>query len=211
MPLPSPPCDEMASPETVRIGGNIRPPEKTRNVNPQYPPAAREERVAGIVILEVLVDPDGRVTDTEVPAVGSGSRRRRSRCGQAVGIYAHPTQRCARSRYHDRDRELPPAAIGSSHPDTPRIGDPRGPYRPTRPRPHTRRPAHSPCGTCPPAPAPPGYGISTILASSQYRQNPFAIFIWRGVRHSGRNRSGLPTRMQRARARDVATLNRKRL
>ena len=55
-----------ASPETVRIGGNIRPPEKTRDVNPQYPPAAREERVAGIVILEVLIDPDGRVTDTEV-------------------------------------------------------------------------------------------------------------------------------------------------
>ena len=52
---------------------------------------------------------------------------------------------------------------------------------------------------------------STTLASSKYRQNPFAIFIWRGVRHSGRNNSELPTRMHWACAREVATLKRNRL
>ena len=55
------------------------------------------------------------------------------------------------------------------------------------------------------------YGLAATLARSMYRHTPFAIFIWRGVRHSGRNRSGLPTSMQRARAREVATLNQNRL
>ena len=64
--LPESALRQDAFPEPVRIGGNIRPPQKTKDVNPQYPRAAREERVTGVVILDVLVDPDGRVTDTEV-------------------------------------------------------------------------------------------------------------------------------------------------
>ena len=52
--------------EPLRVGGNIRAPQKTRNVDPRYPPDAQAARVTGVVILEVVVDPDGRVTDVEV-------------------------------------------------------------------------------------------------------------------------------------------------
>jgi len=55
-----------ASPEPLRIGGNIRPPQKTKDVTPQYPRAATAERVTGVVILDVLVDPDGSVAVVEV-------------------------------------------------------------------------------------------------------------------------------------------------
>ena len=59
-PPPPPP------PEPVRVGGNISPPEKIRNVDPRYPPVAQAARVAGVVILEAVIGPDGRVTDVKV-------------------------------------------------------------------------------------------------------------------------------------------------
>ena len=55
-----------AHPDAVRVGGNIGPPQKTRNVDPLYPPAALAARVSGVVILEVLIDTDGRVADVEI-------------------------------------------------------------------------------------------------------------------------------------------------
>ncbi len=51
----------------------------------------------------------------------------------------------------------------------------------------------------------------TLSASSRYRQNPFAILICLGVLHSGSNSAELPTKMQMALAREVATLKRWRL
>jgi protein TonB len=53
-------------PEPLRVGGNIRPPEKTVNVSPQYPPEAKAARVGGVVIMDILIGPDGRVADAEV-------------------------------------------------------------------------------------------------------------------------------------------------
>ena len=55
-----------APPEPLRVGGSISPPEKTRNVNPEYPPAARAEQITGVVIIEIVVGPDGRVAESEV-------------------------------------------------------------------------------------------------------------------------------------------------
>ena len=52
--------------EPLRVGGNISPPEKTKNVDPRYPPEARAEGVTGVVVLEILIDPDGRVTDVKI-------------------------------------------------------------------------------------------------------------------------------------------------
>ena len=39
---------------------------KTKNVNPVYPEDARAAKVQGVVILEIQVDTDGRVTDATV-------------------------------------------------------------------------------------------------------------------------------------------------
>ena len=36
------------------------------NVDPRYPPVAQAARVQGVVILEAVIGPDGRVTDVKV-------------------------------------------------------------------------------------------------------------------------------------------------
>ena len=55
-----------AVPEPARVGGNISPPTKTRDVSPVYPEVARAARVAGVVILEATIGPTGAVTDVNV-------------------------------------------------------------------------------------------------------------------------------------------------
>jgi len=45
----------------VRIGGAIKPPTKTKDVRPEYPATAQSSRLQGVVILEVVIGPDGRV------------------------------------------------------------------------------------------------------------------------------------------------------
>ena len=52
--------------EPFRIGDGIRPPAKIVNVNPVYPPEAREARVQGVVILEATISRTGEVSDVEV-------------------------------------------------------------------------------------------------------------------------------------------------
>jgi protein TonB len=59
-PPPPPPV------EPVRVGGNIVAPEKTKNVDPRYPPVAQSARVSGVVILEAVIGLDGRVTDVKI-------------------------------------------------------------------------------------------------------------------------------------------------
>jgi len=50
----------------VRVGGEIRPPTKTQDVRPVYPPIAQAARVQGVVILETTIGPDGTVRDARV-------------------------------------------------------------------------------------------------------------------------------------------------
>jgi protein TonB len=50
----------------VRVGGNIKPPQRTKNVNPVYPPIAQSARVQGIVIIEATIGQNGRVTEARV-------------------------------------------------------------------------------------------------------------------------------------------------
>jgi protein TonB len=50
----------------VRVGGNIRTPQKIYDVRPRYPEKARQAGVIGIVILELTVGTDGSVTDARV-------------------------------------------------------------------------------------------------------------------------------------------------
>ena len=48
------------------MGGGIKPPARVVNVNPVYPPDAKEARVQGVVILEVLIGGDGKVEQAKV-------------------------------------------------------------------------------------------------------------------------------------------------
>jgi protein TonB len=50
----------------LRVGGNIRPPTKILDVRPVYPPAAQAARVSGMVILEILIGPDGSVQNASI-------------------------------------------------------------------------------------------------------------------------------------------------
>lgn len=53
-------------PGAVRVGGNIRAPQKLHSVDPVYPPEAAAARIAGVVILEVQIDQQGNVSDVGV-------------------------------------------------------------------------------------------------------------------------------------------------
>jgi protein TonB len=48
------------------VGGAIKEPKKLRHVDPVYPRIAAMARVQGIVILECLLSPEGRVADVKV-------------------------------------------------------------------------------------------------------------------------------------------------
>jgi TonB family protein len=64
--LAPPPVIEAPPPGPVRVGGSVRPPVKTRHVDPVYPQIALMSRVQGIVIIEATLGADGRVLDARV-------------------------------------------------------------------------------------------------------------------------------------------------
>jgi protein TonB len=61
-PPPPPPPPQ----QPIRVGGNIKTPNKVRDVKPVYPPIAQSARVQGVVIIEATIGPDGRVKDAKV-------------------------------------------------------------------------------------------------------------------------------------------------
>jgi TonB family protein len=74
LPPPPPPPLAPASPfelemqrlHPIRVGGNIQAPVKIHDVKATYPPEAQASRVSGVVILEVLVNPDGTIATARV-------------------------------------------------------------------------------------------------------------------------------------------------
>jgi protein TonB len=52
--------------QPVRVGGSIKEPKKLKNVDPVYPPIAARARLQGLVTLECLLSPDGRVAEVKV-------------------------------------------------------------------------------------------------------------------------------------------------
>ncbi len=58
--------DSTADPDETgayRVGGNFPPPKKLKDVPAEYPEAAKEARVQGVVIVEVRIDERGMVSD----------------------------------------------------------------------------------------------------------------------------------------------------
>lgn len=64
--VPPPPQFEEPGPTTIRVGSEIAPPRLTYRVEPRYPPAAKKLHLTGAVVLEMLIDPEGRVADVTV-------------------------------------------------------------------------------------------------------------------------------------------------
>jgi protein TonB len=64
IPEAPPPPPPPAAP--VRVGGNIKPPMKTKDQRPVYPPIAQSARVQGVVIIEATIGPNGKVQDARV-------------------------------------------------------------------------------------------------------------------------------------------------
>jgi protein TonB len=63
---PPPPPPPPPPPAPVRVGGNIKPPTKLKDVRPVYPSIAQSARVQGVVIIEATIGPDGRVQEAKV-------------------------------------------------------------------------------------------------------------------------------------------------
>jgi TonB family protein len=65
-PPPPPPFGMVDGMAPLRVGGNIPPPAKIKDVRPVYPPIAQANGVSGVVIIEAVIDTDGRVRDARV-------------------------------------------------------------------------------------------------------------------------------------------------
>ncbi len=61
---PPPPAPRVAAP--VRVSELVQPPRKIVDVRPAYPVIARQARVEGTVILEAILDRDGRIDHARV-------------------------------------------------------------------------------------------------------------------------------------------------
>jgi len=52
--------------KAIRVGGQIRPPIRIKEVAPVYPAIAQSARVQGDVVIEATIDDEGRVADARI-------------------------------------------------------------------------------------------------------------------------------------------------
>ena len=66
-PPPAPLLPPVMNPQgAYRVGGDVKAPVVVHRVEPLYPEEARKARVAGIVIVESIIDEEGNVVDARV-------------------------------------------------------------------------------------------------------------------------------------------------
>jgi protein TonB len=63
---PPPPPAPPARRDPVRVGGQIKEPQLVQRVEPVYHPLAVRANIQGTVILEAIIDKEGRVADVRV-------------------------------------------------------------------------------------------------------------------------------------------------
>jgi protein TonB len=61
--VPPPPPPPQAP---VRVGGDIKAPNRVKNVEPIYPPIAQQAKIQGYVIIEATIGKDGRIRNAKV-------------------------------------------------------------------------------------------------------------------------------------------------
>jgi len=60
-PPPPPVAKPVQQKRIVRAGSSLKPPRKTFSVNPEYSPLARQAHVAGVVVVDAIIDEQGNV------------------------------------------------------------------------------------------------------------------------------------------------------
>jgi protein TonB len=63
---PPPPPSPVKSNRPFRVGGNVQAPQLIRDMQPIYPPLARQTRTQGVVILDCVIDAQGNVTQMKL-------------------------------------------------------------------------------------------------------------------------------------------------
>lgn len=60
---PPPPAQPQPRParKIVRVGSDLKAPRQTVNVNPEYPPLARQTHIWGVVLVDAIIDEQGNV------------------------------------------------------------------------------------------------------------------------------------------------------
>jgi len=64
-PAPPPPTPVVHK-GPYRVGGKVQAPRLIRQVQPEYPPLARQARIQGDVVIDSVIDAEGRVTEMKV-------------------------------------------------------------------------------------------------------------------------------------------------
>jgi protein TonB len=70
-PPPPPPAKHLeepppATPEIVRVGGDVQAALVVREVEPNYPPLAKQARISGTVVMNAIIGRDGSVQDLKL-------------------------------------------------------------------------------------------------------------------------------------------------
>ena len=64
--LPPPPPKKEATPQRIRVGGNVQQAKLVRQPRPVYPPLAKQARIQGVVKLSAIIARDGTIQHLEV-------------------------------------------------------------------------------------------------------------------------------------------------